>query len=232
MNIYGSRAEVIVRERIPKPEIWYENEAADVIAGRTGFVRSVRALCGTPLVRPGSAVLAGETLISGDVDSVWGGRHSLHATGAVRAETFYVLRAKTPLEVLEKRPTGDARSRWALLIGKNRYNFYRDCSISGPGCDRIKTEWSCSLGTLFSLPLRLVRETERPYTLERGERDQNLARRELEELLRARLRSALGQDGTVTEERFDAVAADGCLTVTLRARCEEDIAVEQKRARG
>ena len=68
VNIHGSRAEVIVRERVPKPEIWYANTPVDVVAAKTGFVTEVRALNGTALVRPGSAVTAGETLISSAAD--------------------------------------------------------------------------------------------------------------------------------------------------------------------
>ena len=84
VNIHGSRAEVIVRERTDKPEIWREGDWGDGVAARAGFVRSVSVLNGTPLVRPGSAVMPGEVLISGDAESAWGGTRRTHASGTVR----------------------------------------------------------------------------------------------------------------------------------------------------
>ncbi len=227
VNVYGSRAEVIVRERVPKPDIWYEKDPVDVVAAKTGFVTEVRTLCGTARVGPGSAVTEGETLISCHADSLWGGPRLVHATGTVRAETWYVLRAAVPLSKGVKQYTGRESSRWALLIGKQRYNFYLNSSISGGMCDRISKVWHLRLGGVFSLPVALVRETEREYAVAETPRDQNLARRELEELLLARLQAALGPEAEIRDVRCFAAVSDGLLSVKLHARCSEDIGVER-----
>lgn len=232
VNIHGSRAEVIVRERVPKPAIWSDRDATDIVAAKTGFVTKVLALNGTALVKPGSAVLAGETLISAEADSAFSGPRAVHAAGTVTAETYYELSAEMPLSAWEKSETGDKHTRWAVVIGKNRYNFYNDSSISAETCDKITSVWDCALGGVFALPVSVVRETETEYALTEVSRDQNLARRELEETLHARLLSELGANAEIESETCSAGIVDGKLVVTLRAKCNEDIGIEVRAALG
>lgn len=226
VNIHGSRAEVIVRERVPKPEIWSDRDKADVVAAKPGFVTGVRVLNGTAKVRQGSAVLTGETLISAETDSAFSGPRTVHAAGTVLAETYYELTALAPLTQAEKVYTGERHSRWAVVVGKNRYNFYGNSSISTAACDRITTVWDCAVGGVFSLPVSVIRETELEYGTVETERDGFLACRELEAALHARLLSELGPEAEIESERFSASAANGVITVTLRAKCTEDIGIE------
>ena len=231
VNIYGSRAEVIVRERVAKPEIWDESAPADLVAAKSGFVTEVRALSGTALVKAGSAVLAGEKLISAKMDSAFSGERYVHAAGTVTAETYYELSAETPLTAAEKVYTGETKTRFALVIGNSRWNFFGNSSISPAACDKITEESTLALGAVFSFPVSLVRETERFYTLEERRRDLNLATRELEAALHERLVNALGEGGVVERESYSASISGGLLTVCLRARCTEDISQEKPLAR-
>lgn len=228
VNIHGSRAEVIVRERIPKPALLDEDEPADLVAERAGFVTGVRALNGTALVRAGSAVLPGEVLIAGKADSAFSGSRETHALGSVTAETYYEMSAAVPaLETLRSGSDG-ARSRWALLIGKKRVNFYRNSSICPQDCDKINTIWECKIEGLFSLPLALVRERNVQRVWEERPRDRTAARRELEQQLHARLLAAV-DGGEIEQETYACSESEGRLIVCLRARCSEDIAKERKK---
>lgn len=226
VNVYGSRAEVLVRERIPKPEIWKADEPVELRADKTGFVTRLQVLNGTALIRPGSAVAPGETLIAGWTDSSYGGRRWLHATGTVEAETWYELTAETPLSRTVKQPVGRPRSRWALILGKNRLNFYRNSSISGADCDMISETKSLSAEGLFALPISLVRETRTPVARSEQKLDEGEARRAMEAELRQRLLAAIGPEGAVLEEHYSCTEREGCLSVCLRARCRELIGVE------
>ncbi len=228
VNIYGSRAEVLVRERIPKPELFDSDEPVDLVAKRLGFVTEVRALSGTAAVRPGSAVMPGDVLISGATESAFSGRREGHAVGTVTAETYYELSAAAPLTEKVRGDAQGCRSRWALQLGKKRVNFYKNSSFCPQDCDKIISIWECKIPGLFSLPLALVRETDARYAPEERPRDLNLLRRALEQQLQERLLAAV-DGGTVEETHFSATAADGCLTVCLRARCSENIAKERKK---
>lgn len=231
VNIHGSRAEVIVRERVAKPKIYNANVPADLVAAKSGFVTEVRALNGTALVKVGNAVLAGETLISAEMDSAFSCARYVHAAGTVTAETYYELSAATPLTAAEKVYTGETKTRFALVIGNSRWNFFGNSSISPDACDKITEESTLSLGGVFSFPVSLVRETERYYTLEESQRDLNLAARELEAALHERLVNALGEGGVIESESYSASSSGGLLTVCLRARCAEDISIEKPLAR-
>ena len=159
VNIHGSRAEVIVRERVPKPELFDDDICVDLVAERVGFVTAVQALNGTAKVKPGSAVMPGEVLVAGEADSAFAGQRRLHAVGTVQAETYYELTAAVPVEQVVRSDTGRTHSRWALEIGRQRINFYRNSSKCDAACDKIKKEWQCKAEGLFALPLTLVRES-------------------------------------------------------------------------
>ena len=227
VNIHGSRAEVIVRERVAKPELFDANEAVDLVAERIGFVTEVRALNGTAAVRPGSAVMPGDVLIAGAADSAFSGRRVLHAVGTVPAETYYELSATAPIQETVRAEEKKQSSRWALLIGKKRVNFYRNSSFCPSDCDKINSIWECKIRGLFALPLALVRERYTTYVYTEQPRDMNLLRRELEEQLHTQLLAAVG-DGRIEQENYSCSEAGDCVTVCLRARCSEDIAKEQR----
>lgn len=224
VNVYGSRAEVIVRERVEKPELYDRDEPVCVTAEKTGFVTQVRALAGTACVKPGDAVSAGETLISAAADSAFSGRRLVHALGSVYAETYYELSAAVPLAAEVKVPTGARRTRWALVVGKNRWNFYGNSGFCAGDCDKIISEYPLAVPGLFSLPAALVRETQLGYETQSVPRDCAAATRAAEEQLHAALLRAIGTDGEVKRESFSCAERDGALVVCLRAVCREDIA--------
>lgn len=228
VNIHGSRAEVIVRERVPKPELFDADAPVDLVAERVGFVTEVRALSGTAMVRPGSAVLPGEVLIAGQADSAFSGSRATHAVGSVQAETYYEMCAAAPATEAQRRPVGGGKDRWALLIGKKRVNFYRNSSFCPQDCDKINSIWECKIEGLFALPVALVRERLTPWEITEQPRDLNALRRELEQQLHTRLLAAV-DGGGIEQETYTCSVRDGQIIVCLRARCSEDIAKEQRK---
>ena len=228
VNIHGSRAEVIVRERIPKPALLDADEPVDLVAERAGFVTAVQVLNGSAVVRAGSAVLPGEVLITGRADSAFAGSRETHALGSVTAETYYELSAAVPLTETLRTGCDRARTRWALLIGRRRINLYRSSSFCPPDWDQTSTIRECRIKGLFSLPLALVRVRSAQCVCEERSRDPAAARRDLEQQLHARLLAAV-DGGEVKQETFSCSESEGRLVVCLRARCSEDIATEKKR---
>ena len=141
--------------------------------------------------------------------------------GAVTARTWYELTAKTPLALAEKTYTGRERTRWALVVGKSRINFYKDSSICPTGCDKIIKEYTLAREGLFALPVTLVKITYAPYDTAPAEGKE--LRAGLEGQLMQTLTASIGEDGQVLTSRFTASQADGALYVTLRAECREQI---------
>ena len=211
---------------MPKPVLFDPGTPTDVIASKTGFVTKLQVLRGAPQVQRGSAVLAGETLISGAVGSKFSGTYLVHSVGDAEAETYYELLAETPAQTQQKTYTGGKTTRWALIVGKNRYNFYRNSSICSATCDKINSVYNIGIRGLFSLPVSLVRETEREYALQPQRTDAADAVRAMEDALYAALLRSIGPDGAVLSEHWTSAESNGCYAVCLRARCSEHIGAE------
>mgnify|MGYP000926506905 CR=1 FL=1 len=189
VNVSNSRAEVIVRERVPKP-------------------------------------VAGETLVTGVMESPYADTRHVHAMAEIEAAVWYELTAQAELFTYEKAYSGRSGSRWALNLGGERINFYRNTGGNSGSCDKITLEYPFALEGVFTLPITLVREEFPEYELVRTARDETA----LESSLEAELISVLEQEmdgrGEVISSAFSASKQNGLLIVTLRAECREDIAVE------
>ena len=221
VTMRGSHARVIVRERYEHLPVVPEREYANIVAVKAGLIEHVDAFQGTALTEETKAVLPGETLIGGYVTGRIGVQGPVRAVGAVTARTWYELTAKMPAQAMEKTYTGRGHTRWALVIGKTRINFYKDSSICPAGCDKIIEEYPLAKNGLFALPLTLVKITYAPY--EASVAEDGALRGELETRLRETLADAIGEDGEVLSSRFSASMEDGALYGTLRAECREQI---------
>ena len=229
VNTRGCRATVVVRQRVPKPEIANESAPTNVIATRDALVTAVRALDGEAKVLPGTMVRKGQLLISGVVDTdgverpVVGTRW-LAGKGTVEGRTWYELSTKIPLSFALKQPTGEESRSFAVLWGEKRAKL----SIKGTGnlsteCDKIisRKQWTLPGGLV--LPVTWVTETRIPYETVHMERSRESARELGSAALERYLASQLGEGGEIVSTRVaDAVQGDWLL-VTLSAECHEQI---------
>lgn len=225
VQIRGSCAEVVVREKTPKPEVVDNDEPVSLYAGASGFVLSMEVLAGEAWVAPGDLVTEGELLVSGAVGDLGGGVRGAHALGSIRARTLYELTAEQPLTRTVKTQSGRAKNRWVLVAGKKRINFYQSSGISDAECDKINFEYAFSIPGVFTLPVSLVRERVQPYETQEIPVPQEEARAALEQTLTQQLQARIGADGEIVSAAFTATERDGMLIVTLRAECEQEIGV-------
>lgn len=227
VNVRSSRARVIVRERVEKPALYDAKTPVDIVSAATGIITKMIVLEGVPLVQAGDAVLPGETLVTGRWESaVTGAVRYAHARAEIEARSWYELNARTELTVLERSYTGSRRSRWALELGRRRINFYDISGNPYASCDKIIAEWPMALEGVFTLPLTLVRESLTEYELTPVRRDRAGAEAELKAALLAELDQRLDGRGEAVQTDFSVSESGGVLTVTLRAECREDIALE------
>lgn len=219
VNVSGSRAIVLVEERVEKPEIYIESAGADIVAARTGIIRRLSVLNGTPLVGTGQSVTAGETVISGTMESLSRDARYVRAQGGVTADTWYELSAVCPVQMQEKTPSAGVHRRFALKFGKTRCNFYFSSGNTVDGCDKIIHNYNAGIRGLFALPVTLVVEELRPYRLSGTVPADTAA-------MGARLEARLedGLRGVVLSSSVTEGDNGGLAVVTLRAACRENIA--------
>lgn len=229
VNVRGCRARVVVRERIPKPEIVNESAPTNVIAARDALVTEVRALDGEARVLKGATVRKGQLLISGvvetnGVEAPTVGARFLAGKGEVWGRTWYELSVEIPLVYEAKSYTGEEIRKDAVLWGENRVKFYgKGSSNIGTGCDKIvsRTRWTLPGG--FALPVTWVKETYLPYDAATVTRTRDEAQEIGCAVLQNYLLSQLGEGGSVTNTRCASAVRGDWLLVTLSAECLEQI---------
>ena len=233
VNLHGTRAEVLVRERSPAPEPLDETTPAHIVAAADGLLEDVEVLEGQALFREGQAVLAGEVVISGVVDlkepryaTVDAGQRLVRARGSVWASTNRTLEARIPLEAQSKVYTGETETRWSLAALGHTFNFFGKGSISTSGYDKMTTTHILTLPGGREMPLALVETEYRAYQLRPAAIQLTAARSLLEDRLLERLDEVIGADGSVLSTAFSVREEGGMLAVTLKARCREQIGRE------
>ena len=230
INLYGTRAEVLVREAVEAPELVDAQEYGSVVARASGIVTRVEALTGEAVVKVGDTVLEGETLISGTVhlegpaysDKPEIGQIQVRASGRVYARTWRTMAAQLPLEAQVKRYTGEEANRWSVTALGLRTDFFGKGGISFDRYDKISRTWTLTLPGGEEMPLAVQRETCRAYELETLAVEPDAAEAMLKERLLEALEETVGE-GEIVSTEFAVETADGMLTITLQAECREEI---------
>ncbi len=229
VNVRGCRGRVVVRERVPRPELVNESAPTNVIARRDALVTEVRALDGRAAVLPGTTVRRGQLLISGVVDtqgvqqpSV--GTRYLAGKGEVWGRTWYELSTKVPLFRELRAPAGEPTHAYAVLWGENRVKFSRkETGNLSAGYDKIicRKQWTLPGG--FALPVTWVTETYQPCAVLHAERSRGEAEALGRAALEGYLAELLGAEGQPVSVRCASAARGDWLLVTLSAECREQI---------
>lgn len=222
VNVKGCRAYVQVRERVAAPEIIDKKKPGNTIAKKDALVTAVQPWDGEKQVLPGATVKEGQLLISGVVQNNYSGVRYLRGMGKVYGRTWYQLECRIPLTVRKKTYTGEEKTRRALVIGKNRINLYFSSSILGDTCDKI-TNWDkWELPGGMALPVTMVTERLRYYTVEEAPRQKEAALALAQGVLEERLADYV-EDGDILSKEITSKKAGDLLVVTLLAECEEQI---------
>lgn len=230
VNLYGTRAQVVVREKQPPPKLLEQEGTSDILARAGGLILEIDAAAGQAKVRPGDMVAQGDVLISGTV-TMEGPMYSdippqylyVHADGRVWARTWRTVRAAMPLTVTTKRYTGKERSRWSLTVLDRCINFFRNSSILWAEYDKISQTHTATLPGGQVLPLSVTRQRLKQWESVPVSVDLTSAQLMLEQQLTEELKRQVGEDGQVVCVDWSARVADGVLTVTGVAECREQI---------
>lgn len=231
INLHGMVADVLVWEGVPRPELMEEDEPAHIAAKYPGIITRVETTGGQQLVEKGDTVVAGDTLIGSWVDFVEPenfagdlGGMTVRATGKVWARTWHTLQAALPLNGDEKVYTGQEKTRWSLEIFGRTMKISPGGGISYERYDKITKYHTPSLPGGRTLPLSLRREVYREYELKSTPIDVKKGETILRNALEERL-FTLVDKGEVLRTDWSAEEANGLLTVTLLAECEQQIGV-------
>jgi len=219
LNVRGSRATVVVLEREEKPSIYSERSPADLVALRGGEIAELSVKNGRALVTAGQVVAQGDTLVSGEMESLAGQTRSVRAEGTVVAETWREQRVYLSPAAKEKTRRSGLHLILGIKCGKTRLNLAPKGRKDLDECDRISKEYKLGIKGVFAFPLSLVVEQYRPY--EKGgdfPADGAAAEKRMRDALAGEI------DGEIIAVDFEQ--EDGW--VLFRAHCRENIAVHRE----
>ena len=230
VNLRGIRAQVVVQERIHKPELVDETVMGDIVAEAPGIITHLEAWSGDAAVEEGATVLPGDVLIRGSIQMdppQWSEEPTLwmpvRAMGKAEGRTWRTLTAAIPLTAQVKEPTGEEVHRWSVTILGERKEFFQKGGIPFERYDKITKIWNLILSGDMVLPFSLAQETYRAYETAQVPVDPDAARTMLEQRLLLKLQQLLGDTGQEVSHSFSAGEQDGMLVVTLNAECKEEL---------
>jgi similar to stage IV sporulation protein len=227
VSVFGSRAYVQVRERTDIPELYDEFEKVKIVAEYPGIIEDIKVYKGEGKFTKGQTVIKGETLIDGAVSSTFSETKLLHAEGEVSARTWHELTVFMPEEYTLKEYSGKTASRYSLILGNKRINFYQSSGILKDECDIIISEDKLSMDGVFTLPVSLVCRQSLYYETIMASHSGEYMKMLLQERANAELLQRIGEKGEVISSRPSFKIIDGFGVLTLRAECRQEIGLEK-----
>ena len=209
---------VRLEEGVPPPDTVSYEGSGDVVAAADGLIHRVTTYAGTPLVKAGDFVKAGQTLIKGEERGKDNAVHPVQARGEVIARQWISVAARVPVTETVSEPTG--RETALRVIETPFFAWCREEEPDYLTSDRDRK--TVPLGGAW-LPVWLARETFSEVALREQDRDLEEVKREGAEAAVFRLNQAVIYDETVDKWiNFSMIEGDN-ITVTATAEVLRDI---------
>ncbi len=229
INVKGGKATVVVRQEIPAPQVLDESVVTDLVATETGVITRMEVLRGKSLVETGQTVLKGQKLVTGIIEHYANDNlfrvQTVRSIGEIYATTWKKFSAQLPLDYEVMELIGEEKTKYALIIGSKRINFYIDSGNYYDKCDKIiETEYLTLPGGI-QLPIALERTVERACICRTDQLDRQQAEQQLKDYILDSVGSGL-TGGSVMDSEFDICVTDGLMTATAVCRCSQQIGTE------
>lgn len=225
VNFYGCHAEIVVKKRGNNIEIIDEHTPCDIVSDKDGIVEQILVKEGTAAVTENQTVLAGDTLILGEVAYDFGEEklyHDVHALGSVTLRTWKRLHWCLPKDMTVGEKTGRQTKRYTLIVGNKGFPLYfleKDpyvCYDKG---------YKVSYFTLFEgarLPLGLACESFRELEPKKAEYQADEAK--LRDMMR---QSLLEKSADIVNDGFSMTESGSFILAEYEAECLEQAGVEK-----
>lgn len=164
ITLNGTHITVSVLERKGIPEIIDKSGFYNVVSEYDGIILDIDALQGTPEVREGDAVFAGELLINSFMESKNGAVTPTHARGVVYAAVKEEFSVEIPLSRMSKVYSGRSETKKAYRLLGWEIPFASSLESEYEYFDSVCSERDILLFGFIKLPLREYRVTYSEYT--------------------------------------------------------------------
>lgn len=220
INTYGSRAVITVREREPESQTMDRQGVSSIVACRDGIVTGITVTRGSALVSPGDAVREGQVLISGYTEQELL-LQATRAEGEIMAHTKRQICVKMPLHRKIRLRESPPKTKYSLLIGKNRINLYFGSGICGSTCVKMYYKYVLTLPGGYNLPLAIIRESVSESEISQDEISEERAGALVKEFAEDYLRKQMIAGSILG--RKETLRVDSCMMLTGSYDCREMI---------
>ena len=224
----GARMRLEIQESVPKPEVRDKTAPTDVIAAYDGVVTEADVYRGERRVSVGSAVAAGDTLVSGKVAVFPEGAEEkyiyVHAAARIAANTVRIESGRFCGTEMLRIATGRARTYLTLHLFGRDIDLYR--GIGFEDCDLQKSRHDLDIPIIGYSGLSVTVTTAREVKTVRRELTDEETLERATEALEERICKKLGA-GAVRESEELAYDKNGdTYNVELRMHLKENIGIE------
>lgn len=227
IEIKGTNAIVEVVEADQKPDILDENEYCNIVSNKEGMILKIDATNGTALVKMGDVVTEGTPLIGGWVEGKYTGMHYVHATGEIKAKTWYTSKKRIELTQTVREKTGKEEKKYTLNLYNFQINLYKTLS-KFENYDTIVTSKNIKIFSDFYLPVGITT----CHNFEIQEKQVNYTREEAKQMAVEQAETELEKqipDGCeITNKTVSYQEQDGCVEAEVTYEVIENIGTEEK----
>lgn len=221
INTNGCVATITVRERQESEKTQVKTGVSSIVAACDGVVISCTATKGNLLCKPGQAVKAGQTLISGYTDCGLSLR-ATQASGEIYARTQRELSVVCLSSCRKKEAQTKIVKKYSLIVGKKRINLSKDSGILDTSCDKMYVEDFITLPGGFQLPVSIVTETWIFYDCVDVVHEEEVLSQQLSAFAQSQLKQSMIA-GEILSASEETQAVDDCYRLEGYYACREMI---------
>jgi len=228
IQLTGTRAEVRLSETIPPyAEELPPTDPRDLIAKKDALVLSIFTAQGTPMVKAGDVVQAGDLLVSGTLAYGEEGQPPYYAyvpaQAEVRAKLYYEMLFEVPLTYIEKRFTGNQKSVYGIILLNTLYKPFSP-AISYAHYEKMLFSTRLGFGSALPLPIIWQREEYREFVPAEVERSIEQAEMLGAELVSNRIMREFDTDVVVVDTQLSFETLPAAVRVRAQVVTVESIA--------
>lgn len=159
--VKGTRITVSVRENIIPPQVFDPDVPCDIIAARSGVIKSVTTIRGKCVVNENQTVAPGDTIISGTYEFEDGSGYQVHSSGTVKAETRHIRSGVYKQIYCYKKYTGRKRYKVKINLFGMGIPLYLKEGTSFEACDYEEKQFDLKIGEKYlgaGLSVKIIKE--------------------------------------------------------------------------
>ena len=223
-EVRGTGVYVDLRDRVKKPDIIESDQPCNLIASDNGLITSVLVAEGRDVVKKDMYVSKGQLLVGGMMDNSAVGIRYVHSDGKIYADVNESLTERICTEQVYKKKTGGKCVEFVLSIGGKKIKLPK---IGGMPKNYIEEseEYLFKTGNIY-FPFSAEKITYYNKEKKTKKLDEKKIIKKAEKKLEKDLQKSL-KGGIILEKEFNTEKNGKNITVTIRAKCNKQIAVKQ-----